>query len=212
MLKKYLLKSFEKGVDESGHIVYTIDVNKREIKERNRTMKKNSNEEMKMVILDRLNAVEFTHVYAFAIREDKMVKAVIVENADEIMPLITYCERNSKSHGGVWGVRMWNAREAFEVIKEYAREIIPMCSVKEFEAIYTEHKANGYSGNRGNLFEDMFADFTNGTQNEDPTAKCTECGDVVVNGEHIQCKFWNATVTTEPQVNRFYLKHLEKVA
>ena len=175
-------------------------------------MKKNSNEEMKMVILDRLNAVEFTHVYAFAIREDKMVKAVIVENADEIMPLITYCERNSKSHGGVWGVRMWNAREAFEVIKEYAREIIPMCSVKEFEAIYTEHKANGYSGNRGNLFEDMFADFTNGTQNEDPTAKCTECGDVIVNGEHIQCKFWNATVTTEPQVNRFYLKHLEKVA
>ena len=83
---------------------------------------------------------------------------------------------------------------------------------KEFEAIYTEHKANGYSGNRGNLFEDMFADFTNGTQNEDPTAKCTECGDVIVNGEHIQCKFWNATVTTEPQVNRFYLKHLEKVA
>ena len=81
-------------------------------------MKKNSNEEMKMVILDRLNTVEFTHVYAFAIREDKMVKAVIVENADEIMPLITYCERNSKSHGGVWGVRMWNAREAFEVIKE----------------------------------------------------------------------------------------------
>ena len=175
-------------------------------------MKKNSNEEMKMVILDRLNTVEFTHVYAFAIREDKMVKAVIVENADEIMPLITYCERNSKSHGGVWGVRMWNAREAFEVIKEYAREIIPMCSVKEFETIYAERKANGYSGNRGNLFEDMFADFTNGTQNENPTAKCTECGDVIVKGEHIQCKFWNATVTTEPQVNRFYLKHLEKVA
>lgn len=175
-------------------------------------MKKNSNEAIKNVILTRLSTVEFTHTYAFAIRDEKMVKAVIVENADEIMPLITYCERNAISHGGVFGVRMWNSNKAFEIIKDYAREIIPICSVKEFERIYQEKKSNGYKGNRGNFFEDTFAEITGGVQNENKTAKCTECGDVVVNNEHIQVKYWNATVTTEPQVNRFYTKYIKEVA
>ena len=44
---------------------------------------RNSNEEVKMTILERLAEVEYTNTYAFAIRDEKMVKAVIVENADE---------------------------------------------------------------------------------------------------------------------------------
>ena len=184
---------------------------RRERKERNTEMR-NSNEEVKMIILERLAEVEYTNTYAFAIRDEKMVKAVIIENADEVLPLVTYCERNSASHGSVWGVRMNNKMEVFAILKEYAREIIPMCSVKEFERLYTEQRENGYKGNRGNLFEDMFAQYTNGTQNENKSAKCTECGDVVVNGEHNQVKFWNATITTEPQVNRFYTEYLKKTA
>lgn len=184
---------------------------KREIKKGSNPMR-NSNEEIKRTILERLAEVEYTDVYAFAIRDEKMVKAVIVENASEVLPLVTYCERNSASHGAVWGVRMNNAKETFSVLKDYAREIIPMCSVKEFERLFAEQKENGYRGNRGNLFEDMFAEYTNGVQNENKSAKCTECGDVVVNGEHIQVKFWNATITTEPQVNRFYTEYLKKTA
>ena len=173
---------------------------------------KKSNETIKNVILDRLSIVEFTHTYAFAIRDEKMVKAVIVENADEILPLITYCERNAESHGATWGVRMDNRMDVFAIIKEYAREIIPMYSTKEFERMYLEAKTNGYTGNRGHFFEDKFAVFTNGIQNINKNAKCVDCGDVIVNGEHIQCKFWNATVTTEKQVNTFYERHLKKVA
>ncbi len=173
-------------------------------------MKTNSNETIKMMVLNKLAEVEYTNTYAFAIRDEKMVKAVIVENADEILPLITYCERNAKSHGAVWGVRMWNSKEAFEIIKEYAREIIPMYSTIEFERLYLEAKENGYKRNRGNFFEDKFAEITGSIQNTNPRAKCVECGDVILNNEHIQCKFWNATVTTEPQVNRFYQNHLNK--
>ena len=173
---------------------------------------KKSNETIKNVILDRLSIVEFTHTYAFAIRDEKMVKAVIVENADEILPLITYCERNAESHGATWGVRMDNRMDVFAIIKEYAREIIPMYSTKEFERMYLEAKTNGYTGNRGHFFEDKFAVFTNGIQNINKNAKCVDCGDVIVNGEQIQCKFWNATVTTEKQVNTFYERHLKKVA
>ena len=173
---------------------------------------KKSNETLKNVILDRLAEVEFTHTYAFAIRDEKMVKAVIVENADEILPLITYCEKNAESHGATWGVRMNNRISVFAIIKEYAREIIPMYSTKEFERMFLEAKANGYKRNRGNFFEDKFAELTGGEQNENPSAKCTECGDVILNGEHIQCKFWNATVTTEKQVNKFYADYMKKIA
>lgn len=169
-----------------------------------------SNEEVKAMILNRLAEVEFTHTYAFAIRDEKMVKAVVVENADEVLPLVTYCERNAESHGAVWGVRMLNSRATFETLKEYANAIIPLCTINEFENRLLERRENGIKENRGNLFEVYFSEMTGGIMNENKSAKCTECGDVVVNGVHIQCKLWNATITTEPQVNRFYAKYLAK--
>ncbi len=168
---------------------------------KNRTME---NKEIKMMILDRLAEVEATHTYAFAIRDDKMVKAAIVEGADDIMSMITVCERNAKSHGGVYGIRMWNSKDAFNIIKEYARELVTISSVKQFEADYKEAKENGFVGNRGNFFEVKFSAVTGAIMNENPTAKCIDCGDVNWNGEEIQLKLWNATVTTEPQINRFY--------
>lgn len=162
------------------------------------------NLEIKTAILNMLIAIEYTHTYAFIIRDNGLVKACIVENADDVLPLVTICERNSKSHGGVFGIRMWNSNTAFSIIKEYARETITMCSVSDFENGYKEAKENGYFGNRGNYAEDMFALITNGTQNDSKNAKCTECGDVIVNGEHIQVKLWNATVTTETTINNLY--------
>lgn len=167
-------------------------------------MRTNENIEMKAMILNRLAMVESTHTYAIAIRDNGMVKAVIIENAEDVLPMVTVCERNSKSHGGVYGVRIWNSKKAFEIMKEYAREIITLCSVDEFERRYKEMKENGFKGNRGNLFEIIFSEITGAEMNDNPTAKCTECGDVRLNGEEIQLKLWNATVTTEPQVNRFF--------
>lgn len=170
---------------------------------------KKDNIEMKNMILDRLAEVEYTHTYSFAIHENKMIKAAIVENADDILPMVTYCERQAKSHGAVWGVRMNGTIEVMELIKDYAREIIDICSIEEFEREYALHGNRG-GNNRGHIFERLCAEIMGGKQNLNKNAKCTECGDIVVNGEHIQCKFWNATVTTEPQVNRFYKKFLEK--
>lgn len=171
----------------------------------NRTMENN---EVKTMILNRLAVVESTHTYAIAIRDNGIVKAAIIENADDVLPLVTVCEINSKSHGAVYGVRIWNSKTAFEIIKSYAREVITLCTVKEFERRYKEAKENGYKGNRGNFFEVMFSEVTGAEMNDDPTAKCTECGDVRLNGEEIQLKLWNATVTTEPQVNRFYAEKI----
>ena len=161
------------------------------------------NAEIKAYILKSLSEVEFTHTYGFIIRDAKMVKLAIVENADEIMEFITVCEKNAKSHGAEYGVRMWNSNTAFKIIKSYAREIITLESVAKFESDYQTAKKNGYYGNRGNYGEDLAARVTGGIQNTSKNAKCTECGDMVLNGEHIQIKLWNATVTTESQVARF---------
>ena len=160
------------------------------------------NVEMKMFILNSLAEVEYTHTYAIAIRENKMVKACIIDNADEILPMITVCEQQASSHNAVWGVRVNGTQDNFSIIKTYAREIIELCSVTEFENIYAT-RGNRGSYNRGHIFEQLCAEKMSGQQMENPTAKCTECGDIVVNGEHIQCKLWNATVTTEPQVRSF---------
>ena len=162
------------------------------------------NNEIKMAILEKLFAVEATHTYGFAIRDNGMVKAAIVENADDVIPFITVCERNSKSHGGVYGVRMWNSNKAFEIIKEYAREIITLCTVEEFERQFKEAKENGFKGNRGDFFEPTFAKATGAKLNTVRNEKCTDGGDVNLNGEEIQLKLWNATLTTEPQANTFY--------
>ena len=167
------------------------------------------NPELKRMILDKLAEVEYTHTYAFGIRENKMIKAVIVENADEVLPLITVAERQAESHGAVWGVRVNLKKANAEILKTYAREIIDICSIEYLES---EYAVNGNRGgnNRGHIFERLCAEVLGGKQNENPTAKCVDCGDIIINGEHIQCKYCNATVTTEPQVNRFYKRYLEK--
>lgn len=163
---------------------------------------RNDNIVMKNNILTGLARVEYTSVYAFAIREDQMVKAVVVEDANDILPLITICERQAKSHGSDWGVRIHGTKKNFALMKEYAREVVDICSVDCFEEIYATEGNRG-SNNRGHIFEKLCAERMGGYQVEKKNAKCTESGDIVVNGEHIQCKLWNATVTTEKQVMRF---------
>ncbi len=168
------------------------------------------NKEMKQFILNRLAQVEYTSTYVFAIRENQMIKAVEVENAPDILPFITYCEPQASSHGAPWGVRMWNSAAAFEIIKAYASRTWTLCSVTAFERTYQEAGGKKLDGYRGEWFERMFVKYVGGSRPEKRTAKCTESGDVILDGKHLQLKLWNATITTEPQVNRFYAAMIEK--
>lgn len=173
----------------------------------------NDNKEMKAMLLDRLAKVEYTDIYGFAIRDKKMVKYCKVEHAMDILPMITYCEPQATSKGANCGVRMWNSEAAFEIIKAYASEIIPICSVDEFENGYQQACAeNGkkIDGYRGEWFERLVAKMLGGIRPEKRTAKCTESGDMIVNGEHIQLKLWNATITDEKTVNNFYSEWMAK--
>lgn len=174
-----------------------------------KTRKGYDNKEMKQFILDRLAQVEFTDTYAFATRHNGMIEAVEIENAHDVLPFITYCEPQASSKGSCWGVRMWNSSAAFEIMREYASNIYTLCSVKEFEESYQAAGGKkGVPGYRGEWFERMFVKYVGGTRPDSRTAKCTESGDVILNGKHIQLKLWNATVMTEPQVNRFYAQKI----
>ena len=163
------------------------------------------NIEMKRFILGRLAKVEYTNSYVFATRRNGMIEAIEVDHAEDILPFITYCEQQASSHGAPWGVRMWNSEAAFEIIRSYASRIWTLCSVKDFEESYQaaggKKKIPGY---RGEWFERLFVKYVGGERPENRCAKCTECGDVILDGKHLQLKLWNATITTEPQVNRFY--------
>lgn len=163
------------------------------------------NIEVKTAVLDKLAAVEFTHTYIIGFTEGGMVKAAIVENADQILPLLTVAEPQASSHKSVWGIRMRVTAEGKDILKTYAREIFDVCSIKFLEQEYAEHGNRG-GNNRGHIFERLCAEVMGGTRPDSMTAKCTETGDIIVDGEHFQCKLWNATVTTEPQVMEFYSK------
>lgn len=172
-----------------------------------------SNEAMKAIILDRMAKVEYTDTFAFAIRTKGIVQAAIVENASDILPMVTYCERLASKKGEGWNVRMWNAESAFKIIRDYAREIIDLCSVEEFEESYLEAGGNkAIPGYRGEWFERWFVKIVGGERPENRQAKCTETGDVILNGEHIQLKLWNASVGNEKTSARFYEEYLKKVA
>lgn len=161
------------------------------------------NKEEKSYILNTLSKVESTHTYVFAIRSKGHVYGAIVENAEDLLPLVTVCEARAKSKGCDLAVRMWNSSKAFKVIKEYARELIDLGTVESFETGFKAWQADGNRGNRGNYFEILFSAVTGAEMNTNPTAKCTECGDVRLNGEEMQLKLWNATITTMEQVERF---------
>lgn len=165
-------------------------------------MAKKSNEIVKAFILNNLAKVEATHTYAIGIKENGMVRACIVENADRLLPLVTYCEQQASSHGSVYGVRMDGTKKNFEIIKAYATRIVDICSIKAFEHIYATEGNRG-SNNRGHIFETLVAQTLGGKKNDSMTAKCTECGDINVNGVEIQVKLWNATISTEKTVENF---------
>ena len=171
------------------------------------------NKEMKMVILNRLEEIEYTHTFVFAIRDNGFVKAAEVENAPDILPMITYCERQASSHKSPWGVRMWNSSSAFEIIKAYASRIWTLCSVEEFERTYEEAGGKkAIPGYRGEWFERLFIQFVGGTRPENRAAKCIDSGDVILDGKHLQLKLWNATISDERTVNNLYAEVMARQA
>lgn len=171
-------------------------------------MTKRHNPVMQKYLIEQYTKLAYTETYAFCVKVDGMVKVAIVEHADAILEKITYCEPNAESHGGYYGLRMLNTKETMLFILSMANQILEVGTTKEFEMGFEKYRANGNKGNRGDYFEDMFAEMMKGSKPEMRNACFTDCGDVIAKGVHYQCKLYNATFTTTQTIK----KTLERVA
>lgn len=90
-----------------------------------------------------------------------------------------------------------NACKYFEILKGIADSYDRICSIEEFEALYTWAHAT-HKRNRGEVAEQIMRDFYGLDMYwyKDSTPGHV-AGDMVVNGTHIQCKFQNATFAHE---------------
>lgn len=175
-------------------------------------MTKNHNPEMQRFLATHYHRLAYTPNYVFGVKSHGRVLAVAIENLDyDTLIQITYCEPNAGSHGGYYGLRMNNCGKVMDLILEKGKPLFDIGSYKEFENGFANYRANGNSGNRGNYFEDLFTELSHGTKPGGKTACFTDCGDVVVNGVHYQCKLYNATFTTTSTIEKT-MARLERVA
>ena len=175
-------------------------------------MTKNHNPEMQRFLATNYHRLAYTPNYAFCVKSRGRVTAVTIENLDyDTLIQITYCEPNAESHGGYYGLRMNSSKKVMNLLLEKGTPLFDLGSYKEFENGFANYRANGNKGNRGDYFEDLFADLAHGTKPGGKTACFTDCGDVVVNGVHYQCKLYNATFTTTSTIEKT-MKRLERVA
>ncbi len=170
-------------------------------------MTKNHNPEMQRVLANHYHGLAYTTNYGFCVKTGGKITAAVVENVTcETLERITYCERNAESHGGFYGLRMLNSKATMQYILEIATETYEIGTYAEFENGFAEYRANGNKGNRGDYFEDIFASLMNGVKPENRAACFTDCGDVIANGVHYQCKLYNATFTTENTIKKTYAR------
>lgn len=169
-------------------------------------MTKRHNPEMQRVLANSYHHVAYTTNYGFCVKTGGKIYAAIVNDVDcETLERITYCERNAESHGGFYGLRMLNNKATMQFILEIASKVFEIGTYKEFENGFNNYRTTN-KGNRGDYFEDVFASLVNGTKPENRAACFTDCGDVIADGIHYQCKLYNATFTTERTIEKTYTR------
>ena len=204
-------KKIKKGIDKQPFQCYNKDTKTGTEKETT-TMTKNHNPEVQKMLIKEYHSLAYTTNYGFCVKTGGKVTAVIVENVDcEMLEQITYCEPQAESHGGYYGLRMLNSKATMNYLLDRASKTFEIGTYAEFEDGFAEYRANGNKGNRGDYFEDLFAEMVKGSKPESRTACFTDCGDVIANGVHYQCKLYNATFTTTQTIKKT-LERMAKVA
>lgn len=150
------------------------------------------NEAIHNYLLSKYNAIAFTHTYIFGYVANGMVYGALVEDARPILPYITCLDCASSKNGGTIQLKFKPNKAQIALIVENADEVRPICTTQFLEDAFRSCKQN-----RGQIFETLSANVFGGEQVTAKNAKFTDCGDIIVNGKHIQVKFQKATFTDE---------------
>jgi hypothetical protein len=129
----------------------------------------------------RYNKGAFTHHYIFGFVRDKMIYAVQVDNACDLLTSLTYPEKRS----GGWNLRFRPTRAQQEIILANASRVEIIGTAEWLET----ERAN-FKNNRGDAFEYHACKRWNGTRPANRAEKFTTCGDFwTADGKHFQCKY-----------------------
>lgn len=147
-----------------------------------------TNEEKTIIcsaMVHRYNKGAYTHNYIFGFIRNKLVYAVQVDNAGDLLSGLIYAEKRS----GGWTLRYRPTKAQQEIILANASrvEILGTADWLEVEKL-------NFKNNRGDTFEYHACKRWNGTQPTNRAEKFTTCGDFwTEEGRHFQCKYGAST-------------------
>lgn len=150
----------------------------------------NTNPTLFQMLIDRYNALAYTHNYIYGFFYKNMV--YMVETDATVMPYILKLDRASRGAGYSLRFCPTTIQKVF-LLSHGAK---PLCSKKFFE----ETVANSIY-NKGEIFEKMVTEYFGQTWEKD-NVPFTEDGDLTVNGTAYQIKFEKATFTNEKSLAR----------
>jgi len=135
-------------------------------------------------LIDRYNAISFTHDYIFGFTYKGNVYAC--KTTSKVLPYILTLDKASRGAGYAIRFKPNTAQKLF-LLKD--SEVI--CSVKFFDEMVAESKYN-----RGEIFEKIITE-KGGQAWEKDNLKFTEAPDAIIDGIGYQIKFEKATFTNE---------------
>ena len=150
------------------------------------------NEAIHNYLLEKYNALAYTHTYIFGYVSENMVYGALVEDARPILPFITCLDCASSKNGGTIQLKYKPNKAQVALIASTATDIRPICTAQYLEDTFRSCKQN-----RGQIFEALAAKAFGGEQVGAKNATFTTSGDIIANGTHIQVKYLKATFTDE---------------
>ncbi len=137
-------------------------------------------------LIDRYNALSFTHQYIFGFADNGNILACFADSA--ILPYVTCLDVSSRNGG--FSLRFKPTRSQKETLKANGFCYV-LCSEK-----YFNEEVERLPYNRGEVFEKMVTEHYDQKWTKDHVP-FTKAGDLVVNGTPYQIKFNKATFANE---------------
>lgn len=137
-------------------------------------------------MIDRYDALAFTHNYIFGFIDRGNVYMVIADNS--VLPFVCCLDKASRNQG--MSLRFRPNASQRELLKTYKATVL--CSKVYFDEMVASSKYN-----RGEIFEKLVTEVFAGQEWHKDNVPFTQDGDVTVDGIAYQVKFQQATFCNE---------------
>lgn len=152
----------------------------------------------KQEIINAYHATAYNDNYIIGFELNKKIVACTLKMTAEMIDSVTVLSRASSKNGGGNCIRFRPNKEQKQLIMAASSQVAEIMEADSFESLYKETP----KVTRGDLFEQLIANYYGGEMQTVRNLKYTDGGDVIISGDQYQCKFNRATWTTETTVLR----------